>query len=86
MPLPAQSFFGRQVVAAAFMLAVLGWGLGFYGPPIYLHAVQAVRGWPLALVSTAVTMHFLVGAVVVANLPALYRRFGLAAVTKVGGP
>jgi MFS family permease len=85
MPLPAQSFFGRQVVAAAFMLAVLGWGLGFYGPPIYLHAVQAVRGWPLALVSTAVTMHFLVGAVVVANLPALYRRFGLAAVTKVGG-
>jgi hypothetical protein len=27
--------------------------------------------------SSAVTVHFLVGAVVVANLPALYRRFGL---------
>ena len=81
----ARGFFGRQVLAAAFSLAVLGWGLGFYGPPIYLHAVQSARGWPLALVSFAVTMHFLVGAVVVANLPALYRRFGLAAVTKVGG-
>lgn len=83
--LRTRSFYGRQVLAAALLLAVLGWGLGFYGPPIYLHAVGATRGWPLALVSTAVTTHFLVGAVLVANLPALYRRFGLAAVTKAGG-
>lgn len=85
LALRTQNFYGRQVLAAAFLLAVLGWGLGFYGPPIYLHAVGAARGWSLALVSTAVTTHFLVGAVVVANLPALYRRFGLAAVTKAGG-
>jgi hypothetical protein len=80
-----RTFYGRRVLAAAFVLAVCGWGLGFYGPPIYLHAVHAARGWPLALISAAVTTHFLVGAVVVANLPALYRRFGLAAVTKAGG-
>lgn len=80
-----RTFHGRRVLAAAFVLAVCGWGLGFYGPPIYLHAVHAARGWPLALVSAAVTTHFLVGAVVVANLPALYRRFGLAVVTKAGG-
>jgi hypothetical protein len=82
---PTKSFQGRRVLAGAFVLAVCGWGLGFYGPPIYLHAVQAARGWPLALVSAAVTAHFLVGAVVVANLPALYRRFGLATVTRLGG-
>jgi hypothetical protein len=46
--------------------------------------VGAPRGWPLALVSTAMTVHFLVGAVTVANLPALYRRFGLPAVTRAG--
>ncbi len=63
---------------------MFGWGLGFYGPPIYLQAVRAERGWPLALVSTAVTVHFLVGAVMVANLPAIYRRFGLAPVTRIG--
>jgi hypothetical protein len=80
-----RTFYGRRVLAGAFVLAVCGWGLGFYGPPIYLHAVQAARGWPLALISAAVTTHFLVGAVVVANLPALYRRFGLAVVTKAGG-
>jgi hypothetical protein len=80
----ARSFYGWRVVAAAFVLAVFGWGLGFYGPPIYLQAVRATRGWPLALISTAVTVHFLIGAVMVANLPALYQRFGLAAVTRVG--
>ena len=51
---------------------------------MYLHAVQEARGWSLALVSTAVTVHLIIGALVVANLPALYRRFGLPAVTKAG--
>lgn len=77
-------FFGWRVVGAAFILAIFGWGVGFYGPPVYLHAVQVSRGWPLPLVSTAVTVHFVVGALVVANLPALYRRFGPPAVTKGG--
>jgi hypothetical protein len=80
----AAPFFGWRVVAGTFVLAVFGWGLGFYGPPVYLHAVQEARHWSVALVSSAVTVHFLVGAVVVANLPALYRKFGLPAVTKAG--
>jgi MFS family permease len=78
------NFFGWRVVAGAFLLAVFGWGLGFYGPPVYLHAVQQQRGWPLVQISLAVTMHFLIGAVVVANLPQLYRRFGIATITKAG--
>lgn len=77
-------FFGWRVVAAVFVLAMFGWGLGFYGPPIYLHAVREARGWSLALVSSAVTAHFLFGVVVIANLPRLYKRFGVATVTKVG--
>jgi hypothetical protein len=79
-----QVFFGWKVVAAVFVLATFGWGLGFYGPPVYLHAVREVRGWSLALVSAAVTVHFLFGAMVIANLPKLYLRFGVAAVTKCG--
>ena len=55
-----------------------------YGPPVYLHAVHEMRGWSLNVVSTAVTVHFLFGAIVIANLPRLYRRFGLARVTKAG--
>ena len=78
------TFYGWRVVGAAFTLAVFGMGMGFHGPAVYLHAIHERTGWPLALISTAVTVHFLAGAVVVANLPALYRRFGIPAVTKAG--
>ena len=57
-----RNFYGWRVVGAAFVLAVFGWGLGFYGPPVYLHAVREARGWSLALVSAAVTGHFLIGS------------------------
>jgi MFS family permease len=77
-------FYGWRVVGATFVLAVFGLGIGFHGPAVYLHAVHERTGWPLALISTAVTVHFLAGAVVVANLPALHRQFGIPAVTKAG--
>src|SRR5512145_825549 len=82
--LSSSRFYGWRVVAAAFVLAVFGWGIGFFGPPVFLSTLQATRGWPLSVVSTAVTIHFLVGALVGARLPALYRRFGAPAVTKAG--
>ncbi len=78
-------FFGWRVVWAAFAVAVFGWGVGFYGPPVFLHAVHETRGWSVALVSAAVTLHFLLGALVVANLAALHRRFGIVAVTRAAG-
>ena len=50
-------------------------------PSFCTPSTQSADGrWP---VSAAVTVHFLVGAVAVTNLPALHRRFGVAWVTKV---
>jgi MFS transporter len=77
-------FYGWRVVAAVFVLATFGWGVGFYGPPIFLHSVHETRGWSLNVVSIAVTAHFLFGAIVVANLPKLYRHFGVSCITKAG--
>ena len=79
-----EPFFGWRVVAAVFTLAVFGWGLGFYGPPIMLHAVHEARGWSLSLVSTAITVHFLLGALFVASLARLAARFGMANLTRAG--
>src|SRR5262245_8047967 len=76
------TFYGWRVVGGAFVLALFGWGMGFYGPPVFLSVVHETTGWPVALISTAVTVHFLIGAAVGANLPAFYRRFGASAVTK----
>jgi MFS family permease len=80
----ADIFYGWRVVAAVFVLATFGWGVGFFGPPIYLHTVQETRGWSLNVVSMAVTVHFLFGAIVVANLAKLYRHFGVSRITKAG--
>ena len=33
-------FYGWRVVGAAFVLAAFGWGIGFYGPPVFLSVVQ----------------------------------------------
>ncbi len=81
---PKPAFFGWRVAWAAFLVAAFGWGVGFYGPPVFLHAVQEARGWSVATVSAAVTAHFIAGAVVVAGLARLHRRFGVAAVTRAG--
>lgn len=76
---------GQAVVRAAFVLALFGWGVGFYGPPVFLHAVIARTGWPLPLVSAAVTFHFLFGAAVVAGLSSIHRRVGIPAASMAVG-
>jgi len=77
-------FFGKTVLACTFILAMIGWGIGFYGPPIYMQAVIERTGWPIAQVSAAVTLHFLSGTLVIANLPRLYARVGIPAITLLG--
>jgi MFS family permease len=77
-------FFGQTVLTCTFILAVVGWGIGFYGPPIYMQAVMERTGWPIAQVSAAVTLHFLSGTLVIANLPRIYARFGVPAITLLG--
>ena len=81
---PNGIFFGWHVVAATFVLAMFGWGIGFYGAPVLLHAVRETKEWRLEIISAAITAHFLFGALVAANLPKLHRRFGVPFVVKAG--
>ncbi len=73
-----------KVVCVAFVVAVFGWGLGFYGPAVYLPTLHAIHGWSIATLSTAVTAHYLLSAVLIAGLPEAYRRFGVDKVTIAG--
>lgn len=79
-----EHFFGWSVAWAAFSLAVFAWGIGFYGPSVFLHVLHASRGWSISDISTAITFHFLLSALVIVYLPELHRRFGIAGTT-VGG-
>jgi len=55
-------YHGWLVVAAAFLVALYGFGLGFYGPGIYLVALKALHGWPTRELSTAITTYYVLGA------------------------
>lgn len=57
-------FHGWKVVAACFVVAAFGWGLGLFGASVYLQAVTAAHGWPIAEVASAITLFFLVSAAV----------------------
>jgi predicted MFS family arabinose efflux permease len=72
---------GSRVVWTAFVVAAFGFGVGFYGPSIYLIALHRSHGWPIATISLVVTAHFLAGALLITVLPDVYRRFGAAATT-----
>ena len=55
-------YHGWLVVAAAFLVALYGFGLGFYGPGIYLVALHALHGWPIRELSLAITAYYVLGA------------------------
>jgi predicted MFS family arabinose efflux permease len=57
-------FHGWRVVAACFVIAAVAWSLGTFGASVYLQAVTAVHGWPIADVAFAVTLFYLVSALV----------------------
>jgi MFS family permease len=77
-------FFGWSVAWAAFALAVFAWGVGFYGPPVFLEFLHTSRGWSISEISAAITLHFLLSALLIAYLPEIHREFGIAA-TSFGG-
>lgn len=68
----------------AFVVATFGWGIGFYGPAIYLPTLHQSRGWPVSTISVAITAHFLTSAALVAWLPKACRRLGVGRVILAG--
>jgi MFS family permease len=70
------------VVGCAFLLALWGWGLGFYGLSVYLVSLRAVRPWSTSQISAAFTAYYLGGAVLTIFAGDVFRRVGpRAAVT-----
>jgi MFS family permease len=68
---------GWRVVAAAFMIALFGWGIGFYGPGIYLQALQQRHGWGSAAIAPAITVYYLCGAALIWCAGRGFERFGV---------
>ena len=77
-------YHGWTIVAAATVVALFGWGLGFYGPGVYLVALQERHGWTTAELSSAVTLYYLFAASLVLAGGRLFERFGARPVVALG--
>ncbi len=77
-------YHGWLVVGAAFLIAFFGWGIGFYGPGIYLVALQQRYGWPTADISAAITTYYLLGATLILFAGSVFERFGSRRVVSAG--
>src|SRR5215469_9791538 len=77
-------YHGWVVVGAAFLIALFGWGLGFYGPGIYLVVLQSRHGWSTAVISSAITTYYVFGATLVFFAGGIFERFGPRRVVGAG--
>jgi pimeloyl-ACP methyl ester carboxylesterase/MFS family permease len=75
---------GWKVVAAATIVAFFGWGLGFYGPAVYLVALQDLYGWTAGQISWAVTAYYVCAAILIASSANLFQRYGTRSVVAAG--
>src|SRR5882762_9995441 len=78
-------YHGWLVVAAAFLVALYGFGLGFYGAGIYLVALNELHGWPISELSSTVTTYYVLGATLLFFwIGPLFDRHGAQKVVLVG--
>ncbi|MEO1018696.1 MAG: MFS transporter [Pseudomonadota bacterium] len=71
-------------MAAAFSVAFFAWGTGFYGPAVYLVALEQRNGWPVAEISAAITFYYLFAATLVFFAGRIFEAFGLRPTLIVG--
>lgn len=67
---------GWRVIFACFVVATFAWGLGFYGHGVYLAELQRTRGWPTSLMSTATTVYYFTGSMLVIYVADIMRSLG----------
>ena len=72
------------MVFCAFVVALYGWGLGFYGLSLYLVALHKAHGWSPATISSAITFYYVAGAFLVMQVGDVILKRGARLVVMVG--
>lgn len=69
-------FWGWWMVFGCMAVAVVAWSFALYGPSVYLHTISQLHGWSIGLVSSALTVSFLVNASVLMFVGPAIARYG----------
>ncbi len=80
----SRRYHGWWVVFCCFVIALYGWGFGFYGLSLYLVALQKLHGWTPATISAVVTFYYVAGSFLVMQVGDLIQRRGGRVVVMAG--
>src|SRR5258708_7235874 len=78
-------FYGWWIVAACMIASLVGNALGLFGAGVYLHEVVTARGWTTGSISGAITLFYVVSALLLIPVGSGIRRFGPRPVIALGG-
>jgi MFS family permease len=77
-------YHGWWVVFCTFVIALYGWGLGFYGLSLYLVALTEIHGWSPATISAGITFYYIFGAFLVMQVGDAIQKRGARVVVLAG--
>ena len=77
-------FHGWWMVAGCMAIATVAWSFGLYGPSVYLHTISQMHDWSIGLVSSALTLAFLVNASVLSFVGSAIAKYGPQRVMALG--
>lgn len=77
-------FHGWWMVAGCLAVATVAWSFGLYGPSVYLHTISQMHDWSIGLVSSALTLAFLVNASVLGFVGSAISKYGPRRVMALG--
>jgi MFS family permease len=78
-------FYGWWIVAACMLAASFGNALGLFGAGVYLHEVVKANGWTTGLVSGAITLFYVVSALLLIPVGSGIKRFGPRPIIALAG-
>jgi MFS family permease len=79
-----KTFHGWWMVAGCMAVAMVAWSFALYGPSVYLHTISQTHHWSIGLVSSALTLSFLVNASVLSFVGSAIAKHGPRLVMALG--
>ena len=80
----SKTFHGWWMVAGCMAVAMVAWSFALYGPSVYLHTISQTHHWSIGLVSSALTLSFLVNASVLSFVGSAITKQGPRLVMALG--
>ena len=82
--LKTKIFHGWWMVAGCMLVAIVAWSFALYGPSVYISRLSQAHQWSIGVISSALTLSFLVNASVLSFVGSTIAKYGPRPVMATG--